>query len=145
MFKCSRVQKSFMNRKGKGTNAERELLHMFWQHNWACIRSAGSGSMQHDSPDLIAGNHNRKLTIECKATKSKYQYFTKEEIFALRSFSHLFGSEAYVAIKFNNTPWVFMKANELHETGKNYCVSKEFAKQSAISFDEIINEKISLV
>jgi Holliday junction resolvase len=129
-----------MNHKSKGSNAERELLHMFWQHNWACIRSAGSGSMQHDSPDLIAGCKERKLCIECKATKSKYQYFTKEEIFALRSFSHLFGSEAYVGIKFNNQPWVFLKAHELHETEKNYAVSREFAKEQGLSFEKLIEK-----
>ena len=38
-----------MSLKSKGSNAERQLLHMFWDAGWACLRSAGSGSMNHPS------------------------------------------------------------------------------------------------
>ena len=128
-----------MNTKSKGSNAERELLHMFWKNNWACVRTAGSGSMKYDSPDVLAGNHNKKLAIECKVTKSNYQYFTKEEIFSLRSFSHLFGAEAFVGIKFNGKGWIFLKANLLRETEKNYCVAKNDAEDKGICFEELIS------
>lgn len=128
-----------MNTKSKGSNAERELVHMFWKNNWACVRAAGSGSMKYDCPDLLAGNHNKKISIECKATKFNNQYFTKDEIFALRSFSHLFGSKAYVAIKFNNHEWVFLKANDLKETEKSFAVSKNFAKEKGFNFEKLIN------
>ncbi|MFP4656310.1 MAG: Holliday junction resolvase Hjc [Candidatus Woesearchaeota archaeon] len=126
-----------MNHKGKGTNAERELLHMFWKNNWACTRCAGSGSMRYDSPDLIAGNHERKLCIECKATRSKIQYFTKEEIFSLRSFSHLFGAEPYIAVKFNGKPWIFKKANMLDETNKYFSIRYE---SESSDFEELIGK-----
>jgi Holliday junction resolvase len=53
--------------KIKGSNAERELLRMFWASSWACIRSAGSGSMHFPSPDLLAANKIRRLAIEVKA------------------------------------------------------------------------------
>ena len=125
-----------MNKKGKGSNAERELLHIFWRNNWACTRCAGSGSMRYDSPDLIAGNHEKKICIECKSTKSKIQYFTKEEIFSLRSFSHLFGAEAYVAIKFNGKPWIFKKANQLTETDKFFSIKFE---DDSMNFEELIS------
>ena len=36
--------------KSKGTRAERELLHLFWENEWACMRSAGSGSTTQNSP-----------------------------------------------------------------------------------------------
>ncbi len=126
-----------MNQKGKGTNAERELLHMFWKKNWACTRCAGSGSMRYDSPDLIAGSHERKLCIECKATKAKVQYLTKEEVFSLRSFSHLFGAEPYIAVKFNGKPWVFKKANKLKETEKFFVIRSD---EEAIDFEELIRK-----
>ncbi len=124
-----------MNHKGKGTNAERELLHMFWRNNWACTRCAGSGSMRYDSPDLIAGSKGRKLCIECKATSGKIQYFTKEEIFSLRSFSHLFGAEPYVAIKFNGKPWIFRKANDLRESEKSFSIRQD---DESLAFEDII-------
>lgn len=126
-----------MNHKGKGSNAERELLHMFWKNNWACTRCAGSGSMRYDSPDLIAGNHEKKLCIECKATVSKKQYFTKEEILSLRSFSHLFGAEAYVAVRFNGRPWIFQKANRLNETEKFFSLDEN---DKNLDFYELIGK-----
>ncbi len=127
-----------MNAKGKGSNAERELLHMLWMNNWACVRTAGSGSMKYDSPDILAGSRNKKLAIECKVTKSNSQYLTKDEIFSLRSFSHLFGAEPIVAVKFNGNGWGFFKANNLRETPKNFCISKEDFKNNSMNFEELI-------
>ncbi len=130
-----------MNTKSKGSNAERDLLHRFWQHNWACVRTAGSGSMKYDAPDLLVSNRKRILAIECKATKSQHQYFTKEEIFALRSFSHLFGAEPFVGVKFNGMPWSFLPANHLQETQKSFCLSRANAEKDAYDFDALIAEK----
>ena len=134
-----------MNTKGKGTNAERQLLHMFWQHNWAAVRVAGSGSMKYDCPDLLVGHDKTKLAIECKVTSSDYQYFSKHEIFSLRSFSHLFGAEAYVAIKFNKRNWFFLKVQNLKETTNNYVVSKNLADESGITFEMILEENKGLM
>lgn len=128
-----------MNHKGKGTKAERDLIHKFWQAGWAALRAAGSGSMKYDCPDIIAGNHEKKIAIECKATKGNIQYLTKEEIFALRSFSHLFGAKPYVAIKFNNVEWGFFEIKMFKETGKNFAMSRERAKEKGFSFSELLN------
>ena len=43
-------------RKSKGSKAERDLIHMFWAKGFGAMRAAGSGSTQHPSPDVIAGN-----------------------------------------------------------------------------------------
>lgn len=123
--------------KGKGTKAERELLHMFWRNNWACTRCAGSGSMQYDSPDLIAGHGEKKICIECKSTSSNIQYFSKEEIFSLRSFCHLFGAEPYVGVRFDNKPWVFCRINKLKETKRFFCLSED---RDTKSFEELISD-----
>ena len=32
-----------MSRKGKGINAERDLIHKFWGNSWAAVRVAGLG------------------------------------------------------------------------------------------------------
>jgi Holliday junction resolvase len=129
-----------MNQKGKGTKAERDLIHKFWQEGWAALRAAGSGSMKYDCPDIIAGNHDKKIAIECKATKAQIQYLTKEEIFALRSFSHLFGAKPYIGVRFNMMEWVFFEITSLKETGKNYAVSRELAKEKGFSFSELLNK-----
>ena len=73
-----------MNQKAKGTNAERELVHRFWGKGWPCVRVAGSGCSRYPSPDLLAGNRERMVAIECKATKENSKYFPKEEIRLLR-------------------------------------------------------------
>ena len=66
-----------MSLKSKGINAERELVHMFWGENWACLRIAGSGSIKYPSPDLLVGNSLRRLAVECKTTKDSKKYFEK--------------------------------------------------------------------
>lgn len=130
-----------MNHKGKGSNAERTLIHRFWQHGWAAMRAAGSGSMKYDCPDIIAGNHEEKIALECKATKAQIQYFTKEEILGLRSFSHLFGALPFVAVKFNNCEWVFLEIKDLKETEKNYAASRTLTTEKGFGFSELLNKK----
>ncbi len=127
-----------MNRKAKGTNAERELLHMFWSKGWACIRSAGSGSMRYASPDLMVGNANRRLVIEVKTTKDDKKYFTKQEIIELKRFSEIFGAEPWVAVKFPKTPWRFLMLEDLDEKGVSFMVSVQLAERRGLSFDNTI-------
>ena len=69
-----------MSLKSKGINAERELVHMFWSKNWACLRIAGSGSSRYPSPDVLVSNKLRRLAIECKITKEQKKYFERKEI-----------------------------------------------------------------
>jgi Holliday junction resolvase len=133
----------FMNRKSKGSNAERELVHMFWENGWACMRAAGSGSTSFASPDILAGNVLRRLAIECKATKSNIQYLTKEEIINLKFFAEKFGAEPWVGVRFNTLKWFFVNIEDLKDTGKNYSVSVEMAKMKGLLFEELIeNQKI---
>ncbi|MDD3263756.1 MAG: Holliday junction resolvase Hjc [Candidatus Nanoarchaeia archaeon] len=124
--------------KSKGIGAERELLHMFWANKWACIRVAGSGSMIYPSPDLLAGNNLRKIAIECKITKSEYQYFTKKEIEELIEFSRLFGAESFVSVKFQGLGWKFFTLEDLKETDKKYVCSRHLAEIRGLDFNDII-------
>lgn len=126
-----------MNRKAKGTGAERELIHLFWANSWAAVRIAGSGSMKYPSPDVLASNRRRKLAVECKASKAKYQYLTKEEIFELQKFCSIFGAEPWVGIKFSQD-WFFISLDDMKETGKNFVVSRELARQKGLTFNEFI-------
>lgn len=126
-----------MNRKAKGIGAERELIHMFWMNSWAAVRVAGSGSMKYPSPDILAANSKRKLGIECKASKSKYQYLTKEEIGELKQFCSIFGSEPWIGVRFGKE-WYFLSLDDLKETNKNFVISSELAKQKGLTFNELI-------
>ena len=59
-----------MSRKSKGINAERDLIHKFWNvEGWSAVRVAGSGSMKYPSADVLATNKLRRLAIECKTSK----------------------------------------------------------------------------
>ena len=67
--------------KKKGSRTERELLKLFWESGWYCIRMAGSGSMPLPCPDLLSGKKGRSLAIECKSGKGKNRrYIPKEQI-----------------------------------------------------------------
>ena len=69
-----------MSTKSKGSNAERELIHMFWSKGFAAIRSAGSGSMKYPSPDLLVAKNNKILAIECKITKILQNILKREKL-----------------------------------------------------------------
>jgi Holliday junction resolvase len=124
-----------MSRKGKGIKAERELLHLFWKHGWACIRVAGSGAIRYPTPDLLAGGAGRVLAIECKSCKGDYQYLDHEEVSNLQQFATLFGAEAWVAVRFNNQKWQFLRCEALTKTASSYVVNR---RTEALSFDALI-------
>ena len=130
-----------MPSKTKGINAERELIHLFWQtKNWAACRIAGSGSSQYPSADILASNINRKLAIEAKITKDKAKYFNKEEINQLEEFSKRFGAEPWIAVKFKTQNWLFLSLEDLKKSGKNFVISTELAKIKGLNFEELIKE-----
>ncbi len=128
-----------MSRKSKGINAERELIHMFWQTGeWTAVRIAGSGSSGYPSADVLAFNLKRKVAIEAKTTKYTSKYFTDEEIWQFKRFCSLFGAEEWLAIKFKSLPWYFIKTEKLARSGKNLVISAEEIKKLGVGFDEFI-------
>jgi len=128
-----------MSTKSKGINAERELIHMFWKkEGWAAIRIAGSGSSRYPSADVIASNSVRRIAIESKITKENSKYFSKEEIGDFKTFCMRFGSESWIAVKFNKNPWKFLSLEDLEQTSSNYCISLNLANKKGLSFDELI-------
>lgn len=128
-----------MSRKSKGINAEREIIHAFWKiPGWTACRVAGSGSMRYPAPDIIAGNTTRKLAIECKSTKSKYQYFEKEEIKQLLLYSEMFAAEPWIAIRFDRDKFYFLRIKDLKQTKNKYVVDIELLKDKGFLFEHII-------
>ncbi len=128
--------------KTKGTAAERNLIHQFWQAGWAAIRVAGSGAIKYPVPDIIAGNALRRLAIEVKATKEDARYISKEQILGLREFCQLFGAEPWVAVKFDNRGWFFVSVEQLRETAGAFVLDHEKAEMLGLSFDEMIERKV---
>ncbi|MFP4568035.1 MAG: Holliday junction resolvase Hjc [Candidatus Woesearchaeota archaeon] len=126
-----------MSLKSRGINAERDLVHRFWEIGWACIRVAGSGSSKYPSPDLLAGNNLRKFAIETKTCSGASQYFSKKEIFELRDFASRFGAESWVAIKFKGLLWLFLSLEDLIETPKGFSASRSLCERRGLSFDEL--------
>ena len=132
-----------MSRKSKGINAERELLHQFWQTGkWIALRTPASGSMRYPCPDLLVGNLLRKLAIEFKTTISDRQYISQEQIDNLQYFSRVFGAEPFVGVRFQKEGWFFLTLEDIETTkAENYVISKELAKRKGLLFEELIQEK----
>ena len=127
-----------MSVKTKGSNAERELLHMFWNRGFACIRSAGSGSMKYPGPDLIASNKVRKLAVECKTTKKNKQYLDKHDVEQLKEFCNIFGAEPWFAVKFSRMEWLFLSFEDIEKTEKGYVIDSKVAERRGLLIDELI-------
>ena len=125
--------------KEKGSRAERELLHMFWERAWYCTRMAGSGSMPFPCPDLLAGKKGRVLAIECKSGK-KTRYVDKKQINELLEFSNGFGAEPWIAARFNNMEWRFLRPEQLKSSGKNFSIPKEALDNEGIGFDALLKK-----
>ena len=128
-----------MSSKSKGSKAERELLHMFWAKNWACLRSAGSGSMRYPGPDLLVGNLVKRMAVECKTTRKTKLYLSDYDINQLREFSKVFDARPWFAVRFLRTQWFFIALEDLEKTPKSYTIGIEQAKLRGLSFEELIS------
>jgi Holliday junction resolvase len=78
-----------------GSRKERELVReLYAKQSWVAMRAPSSGSATaHDLPDVLAGNGQRFLVIELKASSGNPVYIDREEIEALRRFATAFGGE----------------------------------------------------
>ena len=126
-----------MKPKIKGSNAERELVHKFWDAGWGVARIAGSGSTSLPAPDLIAGFAGRTLAVECKVTTAAIQYFGREEIASLQEFAGRLAAEPWIAVKFNREGWFFAPIHSLDKTDTALKFSKDKAKMIGFSFEEM--------
>ncbi len=130
-----------MTSKRKGTLYERELFHMFWNNNWAAVRSAGSGSTPLPAPDILAGNKDKLLAIECKAIKTKSKHFKKEEIEQLKTFSETINASPIIAMRFDNNGWFFLDANNIKENKNgNYTITFNLCQKEGNNFEELLGQ-----
>jgi Holliday junction resolvase len=128
-----------MSRKSKGINAERDLVHKFWNTgNWSAVRIAGSGSSRYPSADVLASNKLRNLAIECKTSKEQSKYLTKDDLEQLKTFADVFGAEPWIAVRFNKEEWFFLNIEDLKQTGSNFLASLDIARNKGLLFEELI-------
>lgn len=127
-----------INRKAKGTKAERELIKAFNENGWSAIRTAGSGSSKYPAPDILAGNAMRRIAVECKTCKDKKKYLSCEDIEQLKEFSTKFGAESWVGIRFGGEEWYFLMLEDLENTGKCFAVSRDLARLRGLTVSELL-------
>ena len=127
-----------MNAKAKGTNAERELIHLFWGKGWAALRVAGSGSMSYPCPDIIASNASRTLAIECKSSGELTRHLPKAQVDDLVTFAKMFGAEPWIGARFNDMKWAFFSIEDLNKSEKGYSVSVRMIKEKGLSFEQLL-------
>ena len=127
-----------MNTKAKGTKGERELVRVFNENGWVCIRAAGSGSSQYPSPDVLAGNAMRRVAIECKVTAETKKPLSDDDIEQLRTFANKFGAEGWFGVRFPSEPWYFLMLEDIENTGKCWAISLELAKRKGLKIEELL-------
>ena len=114
---------------------------MLHGEGFGVCRVAGSGSTPLPSPDLVAGKEGRSCAIECKSGKGR-RYISEEQINELKEFSIRFGSEAWVAVRFDNLGWYFMQPENLQRSGvDNFVVYPELVKTKGVDFENFIKWK----
>lgn len=127
-----------MNAKAKGSNAERELIHLFWSNNWAAVRAAGSGSTSYPCPDLLASNATRALAIECKSSGELNRHLPKQQVEDLVAFAKMFGAEPWIGARFNDMKWAFFSPEDLKRTGSGFSVSVRMVREKGLTFEQLI-------
>jgi len=130
-----------MSNKEKGSKAERELYEMFVANHFRAVRVAGSGRMDNADCDLIAGRPGEKYAIEVKSTKKSSKYITKEQMNSFIVFSEIFGLTPVIAVRFNRLGWFFLNPGDLEDSGKNWVLSMETARQKGKRFAQFFSKE----
>ncbi len=126
-----------MTKYEKGASFEREIVHKFWNSNWAAMRAAGSGTIAVLVPDIIAIKRNDVIAVECKTT-SKDRLSLKKDITQLLEFSRITGARTYIAIKFLREKPRFYKIDTFILMNK-YTIS---LKDTYLGFESLIGEQM---
>jgi len=126
-----------MNKK-RGSDAERELLHLLSQKGFSVARVAGSGMISETACDLFAGNGKKKYAVEVKISSNSKKYLKKEQISELTKFAKNFGLNPVVAIKFLRKGWWFIHPDKLDKTEKGLVISFDDIRKRGKSFEKFV-------
>jgi len=122
----------------KGANAERELMHLFFEAGFSVVRIAGSGTSPLPAPDIIAIKQGRIIAVECKARKANHLAISVGQIAELRSWAKRAGSEAFVGWKIPRKGWFFLKPGQMNNSGKFFIISQKNAMEKGKSLEQVI-------
>lgn len=126
-----------MTNKAKGSKAERELLGLFTENGWRAVRVAGSGVNDNSPCDLLAAKLGKKgYVIEAKSSKKSAIYITKSQIEDFILFSNIIGLKPALALRFNYEGWLFISPEQLKDSGKNWVVHLDHAKENGKKFGQ---------
>jgi len=120
----------------KGSDFERFIVNMFFEHGWMAMRAAGSGKSEKSLPDVVALKAGRVLLIECKAT-AKDRLSLKAAMGMLGEYESLSGGEAYLAIRFFRKEARFYRLCELLKR-KNFTITD---KDEYMKLETVIGEQ----
>lgn len=126
-----------MSNKAKGSRAERELIRLFTENGWRAVRVAGSGVGEESPCDIVVGKIGRRgYTIEAKSSKQAIIYIKKPQINDFYTFSTAIGLQPVIAVRFNYEGWLFIKPEQLRDTGNFWAISLKDAKEFGKRFSQ---------
>ena len=128
----------------KGANAERELIKTLFDWGFAVLRVAGSGVSPLPSPDVVALKSGKILAFECKAWKGNYLAIPLITMNDEVNWAKTAGAEFFVAWKIPREGWLFVRAENFHNAGKNFMISIEEARKHSTALGVIAGNQTQL-
>lgn len=138
------------NSNTKGSRSERELVNYLDNNGWAVLRAPASGAAtDRELPDVLAGDGERFLAIEGKASGGNPIYLDAEEVEALIYFAEQFGAEPRLAARWDEKHgdlsygeewpgWYLHEVDAVHRTdGGNYRIKKELSLEEGTPITEL--------
>ena len=127
----------------KGANAERELLKILWEKGYAVCRAAGSGKNALPMPDLIVMGKGRSIVLEAKAWRNNNLTILDCQMQELYKWEEIARAEVYVAWRYPNRGWLFIKPSLFHKN-KHYSISYSEARRTGITLEVLLGEQVTL-
>jgi Holliday junction resolvase len=128
----------------KGANAERELIHTLFDMGFAVLRVAGSGVSPLPSPDVVALKGGKIIAFECKAWKGEHLAIPVITFNDEVNWAKTAGAEFFIGWKVPHEGWLFVKAENFHNAGKNFMISLVEARKCNIPLQVIAGQQNQL-
>lgn len=125
----------------KGANAERELIHIFFNHGFSVVRVAGSGKTALPAPDIIALGKGRYLCFECKAWDKHYLNISQQQMAEVISWNNRARTELFIAWKIPRKGWFFLKPEQMKKTGKGFSINQAEAMKIGLNLMVLTGEQ----
>ena len=125
------------SRKRLGSDAERELCHIFISNNFRVIRSAGSGTLTNSECDLIVASNKKAYCIESKSTRKGGVYIPQDRMIKFLKFAEDTNFTPIVALRFIRENWIFVKPEQFNSEGNTYGITLKKAKEEGLIFEKL--------